>query len=582
MMKLNIQKFAVSKSTTFQESNIDILNNQSDLTITIKFSAGNNVTWFESATLKCVCNGVTKTANVSLSTGGTVKQSFTFSNINHNADGKKNVSWSWSCPTGTSVLGTISDNGTKTLTTIARASKVYATNANIGDFSTITINKYKDSFTTTLQYKTPQDNDYVTMPNATKISGTSYAFEIPEEWYNKIPNAKSFTCSVKAITYNGNTNIGSNTTSFSVTTNEEECKPIIISSIVDTNTTCTSLTGSNQRYIRNKSLPKITWSAEAQNGSTIISQQINNIDRTSPYTMEQWIDNIFLTITDSRGYISGVWYNNENLDIVDYFVPTITANGSRLSPTSDKIIINIYGSFFNGYFDVENINKNELIVSFKYKELDATDFINGTTINVTKTDNTFKIENYEPNISFDYQKSYVVKVEATDTLSSSLPYTFTIIKGIPVFDWDINHLRSNELFIADKNVLLNDSKNTGTEYNASLGGTQINGDVYLNGNQLLNLSEMESATGNAKIGILGIEWGIVSVKPEGGYGSISVNLKNNYKYPPLAIASAGVGYSTITNVGVFGVTTDQIAVFMTATNDTARTCRYLVIGEIQN
>lgn len=111
---------AASKSTTFSESNISTANNTSSLTINIYFSPNNTQTWFASKTLYCTCNGVTQSANVSLNTGGSVSYSFTFNNIAHNSNGSKSVSWSWSCATGTSVLGTIGDSGTRTLTTIAR------------------------------------------------------------------------------------------------------------------------------------------------------------------------------------------------------------------------------------------------------------------------------------------------------------------------------------------------------------------------------------------------------------------------------------------------------------------------------
>ena len=91
----------------------------------------------------------------------------------------------------------------------------------------------------------------------------------------------------------------------------------------------------------------------------------------------------------------------------------------------------------------------------------------------------------------------------------------------------------------------------------------------------------ESNSGTIKIGKVGIEWGTVSINPAGnGYASQVVTFNNNYKNAPAAIACAGVGYSTITNVGVFGVTTELMAVFIVATGSEARVCRYLVIGEL--
>lgn len=111
---------AVTKETTFSESNISTVNNTSSLTITIYFSANNQDTYTYNKTLYCTCNGETQSATVTHQKGGSVTQSFTFDNIEHDSDGTKSVSWSWSCETLTSVLGTINDSGTKSLTTISR------------------------------------------------------------------------------------------------------------------------------------------------------------------------------------------------------------------------------------------------------------------------------------------------------------------------------------------------------------------------------------------------------------------------------------------------------------------------------
>lgn len=109
-----------TKSTTFSESNISVENNTSSLTIHIYFKSDYYETWFSSATLYCTCNGVTNSKTVSLQKGGSVSASFQFSNILHDEDGRKTVSWEWNCDTGTQGLGNISDSGTKVLTTIAR------------------------------------------------------------------------------------------------------------------------------------------------------------------------------------------------------------------------------------------------------------------------------------------------------------------------------------------------------------------------------------------------------------------------------------------------------------------------------
>ena len=84
--------------------------------------------------------------------------------------------------------------------------------------------------------------------------------------------------------------------------------------------------------------------------------------------------------------------------------------------------------------------------------------------------------------------------------------------------------------------------------------------------------------GHISIGKVGIEWGTVSVTPSSGYGAQKIEFVNTYQYAPVAIACAGVGLSTITNVGTFSVTTTGCNIFLVASGTTARLCRYLVVG----
>lgn len=209
-MKLNIQLFAASKSTSFSESNVNQSANTSSLTITIYFSANNTATYFSSATLKCTCNGSTQSATVSHSKGGSVTKSFTFNNIAHNDNGTKTVSWSWNCDTGTSVLGNISDSGTRALTTIPRQSKL----EDIDDFAIatgtiipITITKYVSEYT---------DNLVVSIGSTTiktitgittgyNLSFTSSEVATMQGLFSGSSTEVTFTLS----TYNGDTLIGS-------------------------------------------------------------------------------------------------------------------------------------------------------------------------------------------------------------------------------------------------------------------------------------------------------------------------------------------------------------------------------------
>lgn len=451
-MKLNIQLFAVTKSTSFNE-NVDIANNKSDLSITITFSANNSSTWFGSKSLKCTCNGETKSKNVSLSAGGKVTATFTFENIQHNSDGSKSVDWNWTISTGTSVLGTLSDSGTKQLTTIPRASDITATNADIGSSSIIVINKKNDNFTTTLKYKFATQTVYTTIVE--KTIEKTYGWQIPKSFYELIPNDQYGECTIQAITYNGDTQVGDpKYVDINIFVNETLCKPIISdTSIIDTNTKSIALTGDNTKFIKYVSTPKLSWNASAKNGATLKSQTINNVRATSPY-QTNWANSFKLDVTDSRKYSNT--YDYELSDVVDYFYPQITASGKRKTSTSSNIILNLSGKFFNSYFS-ENI-KNTATFKCEYKKKEDNEW---STIKLTPTinsDGTFSLENYDLGEICDYQDSWQFSISVTDKITSQSS-NFPIMVGEPNHYWykkdNINYFKVNGKFYSKNSASVN-------------------------------------------------------------------------------------------------------------------------------
>ena len=454
-MKLNIQLFAVTKSTSFSE-NVDIVNNKSDLSITITFSANNSSTWFNSKALKCTCNGSTQSENVSLSKGGKVTATFTFEDIQHNNDGSKSVDWNWSIKTGTSVLGTLRDSGTKKLTTIPRASDITATNADIGSSSIIVINKKNDSFTTTLKYKFATQTVYTTIVE--KTGEKTYGWQIPTSFYSLIPNAQYGSCSIEAITYNGDTQIGEpKYVDINIFANETLCKPAISNtSIIDTNTKSIVLTGDNTKFIKYVSTPKLTWNASAKNGATLKSQTINNVSTTSPY-QTNWADSFKLDVTDSRNYTST--YNYVLSNVVNYFYPQITASGKRKTSTSSNIILNLNGKFFNGYFS-ENI-KNTAIFKCEYKKKEDNEW---TTIVLEPTindDGSFSLKDFDLGEICNYQDNWQFSITITDKITSQSS-NFPIIKGDPIYYWytqnGINYFRVKGKLKADTEMKIGSKK----------------------------------------------------------------------------------------------------------------------------
>lgn len=475
MMKLNIQLFAATKSTSFSES-VDKANNRSDLSITITFSANNSSTWFNSKSLKCTCNGEEQSKNVSLSKGGKVSATFTFSNIQHNDDGKKSVSWSWHIATGTSVLGTLSDSGTRTLTTIPRTSDITASNADIGSSTIIVINKKASSFTTTIDYKFENETSWTNI--VTKTSNTTYGWTLPESFYNQIPNKKYGVVTLRAITYDGGTKIGEKTTTFNAFANEVLCKPVISNiGAIDTCEATVLLTNNNTKFIKYESAPMLSWDVSAKNGASIISQKINGVEVVSPYSPINWSDSYKLTVTDSRGYQTTYDFN---LSTIDYFYPQITASGKRKTSTSSNIILNLSGKFFNGYFS-ENI-KNTATFKCEYKKKEDNEW---TTIVLEPTindDGSFSLDNFDLGGICDYKYSWQFSISVMDKLFPQRS-NFAITKGNPVYYWfeklgknffKVNgELTAKEGIKIGSNPIIDSGTNENGEYIKYYDGTMI-------------------------------------------------------------------------------------------------------------
>ena len=137
--------------------------------------------------------------------------------VNHNADGSGSATIYWKWGVNSTWGGMVSPSGkfTISLPKIPRKSTFTATNANIGNQSTITISRASSSFTHTLQYKIGDQSSYKTIVN--KTTNTSYKWTIPEAAYSYMSSDKTATITLKCITYNGSTNLGYSTKTITAT-----------------------------------------------------------------------------------------------------------------------------------------------------------------------------------------------------------------------------------------------------------------------------------------------------------------------------------------------------------------------------
>lgn len=414
-MKLNIQRFATTKSTTFSESNISIATNTSSLTIKIEFSANNSVTYFSSATLYCTCNGVSKSAKVSHPKGGKASASFTFTNIAHNNDGTKTVAWSWSCATGTSVLGTQSASGTRTLTRIARASAMsFSPNpVELGQAMTISLTKYITGSNDTLSFE---------INGASGTIGTTdqnqYIWTPPLDLAEQITNATSGVCTITCTSYNGSTLVGSTTAYLTLEVPSSVVPSVSIGTLTEADTTMISKNWGV--FVQNKSKLNIPITATGIYDSTIQSvvTTINGLNFTGTSVITSTLvtagtNTITTTVTDSRGRTATATktynvktYSNPNIEIAQ--AQRCLSDGT-LSDNGTYVLIDYKASISS----VDNNNSATHRMGYK-KTTDANytyvSLSNNYDVNIQDQVSTFTI-------SADY--AYDIIFEATDSFMTS-------------------------------------------------------------------------------------------------------------------------------------------------------------------
>lgn len=420
---------------SWTRTSYSVENNTSTISYTLKGGGGYSG-YVNTRNIKLVINGTTVyqtgTDPIKLR-NGTVVKSGTIT-ISHNTDGTK--SFSASAEAGI-YYGAVNctGSGSWALDTIPRKSSVSATNGNIGSTTTITISRASSSFTHTLAWSClGLSGTFYTKTTATTVSPT-----IPTSIYAKIPNNKTATVTVTCTTYNGSTSLGSNTCTFTATADENTCKPSVTStSLVDINETSKAVTGDNKKFIKGISNAQISGaSATAKNSATIKSlvfkcdNQSANVSNGTAIINAVTSGTFTLTATDSRGYSNTVTYKPT---MYDYTKPTITAKAYRPQQTGSEIKADYSGKYSTG------VPTNTVTVEYRYSENGGA-FTGWTTLVPTISNGSFSGTASLGN-EFDYRKGYDFEFRVTDVLNS-VPYTVTVIRGVPIYDYGQNDFNFN-------------------------------------------------------------------------------------------------------------------------------------------
>ena len=462
--------------------------------------------------------------------------------INHNADGTGSGTATGRTRMGGIGVDTGDITGSFTLPTIPRASVPSASPnpATVGSSGvTVTINtNRKASFTHTLT---------LTCGSWTSTQtgiGESTTFSIPYSIIGQFAdNSKTATCTITCVTYNGSTNIGTKTSTFTLQTDTSVDHPNIGTiAVEDTNSRTSAIVGADTFIYGISTLqaaiPLTVSGSYTELASAVVTcgtrsqnYTLSGTSQTITFTFDR-VDYNSLTVTayDKRGNSVS---KTRSYTLMPYQPVTVTAEARRTTATGNTAVGQIQGIAYGGNYGNAS---NSLTISYKFKLHDATTWTDGSqTYTKSLSDGQ---QSYSEAITFadafDYQYQYDIQIIVND-LFNTATYFVQLMQGLPILSWDETevdvwgdlhiHDRDNPeiyqnvmegfdmvfQYHANKNLLMIDATTTtvnGITFTVNDDGTitangtatadaSLNiGSVSLQGNYRINGSPSESTSGN--------------------------------------------------------------------------------------
>lgn len=330
------------------------------------------------------------------------------------------------------------------LTTIPRASKITASNVQIGSQTAVNFTRYSSAFTDSLYYKIEGE----TAENliSTGITTNSYAWTVPTSLLSKL-SATSTSLKITLIskTYKGSTFIGSNTCQITVTATNEQLKPTV-SLAYELYNDYSALTGNNTTLILNASNVRFIATATAKEGATIANYSFTNTPRqsgnitTNIYEVRPTRNqNASVVVTDSRGVSNTATIT---MPYVNWNNPTIQMEATNPDSQTNETFVKITGTWYPVNFGAQ---ENSLTVKVRYKETYAQEF--GEWIELTNIGEGRAVE-ATTTLILDYSKKWEIQTSIEDKLQEVT--ASQTVTTIPIFDWGENDFNFNVIATGEK------------------------------------------------------------------------------------------------------------------------------------
>lgn len=329
--------------------------------------------------------------------------------VAHNNMGKGSVvlSADWhSGFTSSYTPSSLTVSGTVNLPDIPRASSVSATGLVLGSAGTLTVTRAVSTFTHTIKLKC---GSAAQVTVATRSSATSIPYTPPLDWAAQNTSGTSVNITAEIATYNGNTVVGTNTTTLTASI-PASVKPTLSVSLTDTS-------GYQPTYgwVQGKSALKATFTTAGSYGSTIKAKSLTiggksaSPDGANALT-ESGTMAVVATVTDSRGRTASV---TQNITVNAYSGPGIQdLTFARGSYANSAWTDNAMGA------DI----KLTFTLSLQLTGNKASVEITGTSALTNQTSGAKTVYL----VAFGTDTTSVVQVKATDSLGTTVTREVTI------------------------------------------------------------------------------------------------------------------------------------------------------------
>lgn len=365
--------------------------------------------------------------------------------VEHEADGDKTIYVSSAMSTTEFVPNSAVVGGNIKLTKIPRATTAPAVSGYVKSSYSIPLNP---SFSHSIKILFGSISTWVQADGTLGVNeyripanNNSYLFTIPAEFYDMFDGPYG-QGKIYIYTYEDTTLIDvAQENTITIQCNPLLCTPVVTSvSVKDINPITTELTNDANNIVKHVSqvaiTPTIKLSDNDDNNVQLEYKLINNVAFTDSTAIVNNPTQLSFTleIKNSRGMTSKTLVSASG-ELINYVPITLNASVARVEPTTGEVELTYSGNFYEGFFDEDETNANELKLSWAYREKGSTVWTEGGTKPLAIGDSPTSLVMRIPDNYFEYMveqyelagESLVDVLAETDTtmIESQIVYNET-------------------------------------------------------------------------------------------------------------------------------------------------------------